>query len=317
MCVEHMHCKQLTLAIPAYNAEKYIRNCLESMCGLDDRLEIIVIDDGSTDRTADLARSFGDCVQVISKPNGGHGSGINMAIEHAGGRYFKVIDADDSIESANLKPLLDILETTEADAVVLGYRSIDITTGKVQSYSAQCKYANQVIGLEQLLEVYEEISSCCTFHGLCYRTEMYRTSKIRLSEGVYYEDQEYATLPFAFVETVLVLPIYLYLYTLGSEEQSVAFPNQVKRIKHIETVTKRILDYRKEHGPLTDAREEYFLRKLAIVAVSYFAVALVKNPDRAAGAADARRFQLWLANEAPELLARIEKKRKYVEYAIV
>lgn len=300
--------KQLTIAVPAYNAQAYIRKCLGSMAGLDGRLEVIVIDDGSTDDTAAIARSYGESVRVVSKPNGGHGSGINTAIGLASGRYFKVVDADDWIEEGSLKQLLDALERTDADAVITGYRTVNMSSGKTLEYPSQCKYAGQEIGLEALLEVYEEISSCCSFHGLCYRTEFYRQTGIRLSEGIYYEDQEYAILPFAYVETVLILPLYFYVYQVGNAAQSISFQNQVKRKDHIEQVTGKILSFRKEHGPLSPAREEYFLRKLSVVVVSYFAVGLVKNPDRATGEKDVMRYRDWLVAEAPELLDRTARK---------
>lgn len=304
--------KQLTIIVPAYNAEAYLRKCLGSMAGLDERLEIIVVDDGSTDATPAIAREFAERypedIRLISKPNGGHGSGINMGVQHAIGRYFKVVDADDWIVSENLTSLLDALEQVSADAVITGYKTINMKSGKTLSYSSECRYAGQEISLEQLLEVYEEITSCCSFHGLCYRTQMYRDSGLRLSEGIFYEDQEYATLPFAYVDKILILPFYFYMYLIGNANQSVAFHNQVKRIGHIETVTRSILVFRKKAGPLSPAREEYFLRKLTVVVVSYFAVALVKNPDKKAGMNDAERYRAWLEREEPELLRRIEKK---------
>lgn len=306
--------KQLTIAIPAYNSENFIRKCLDSMVGIDPRLEIIVIDDGSTDRTAEIANEYSslypDVVFVISKANGGHGSGINTAIKHATGRYFKVIDSDDWIVTENLIPLLDELEQTDADAIITGYNTINMVSGKVLSYSSECKYVGEVIDIEQLLEVYDGISSCCSFHGLMYRTEMYRNAEIVLSEGIFYEDQEYATLPFVRAETVLILPFFFYQYLIGNSNQSVAFHNQVKRIGHIEAVIKSILEYRKIHSPLRAGCEEYFMRKLAVVVVSYFAVALVKNPNKRQGREQAATFEKWLSQAEPELLRRTEKKRK-------
>lgn len=307
-----LNVKQLTIVIPAYNAEAYLRKCLESMAGLDERLEVIIINDGSTDGTAAVAQEFvgryPDDVRLFSKPNGGHGSGVNLAVRHAAGRYFKVVDADDWIVCENLKFFLDALEHTSVDAVITGYQTVNMKNGKILSYPSACKYSGHEISLEQLLEVYEEITSCCSFHGLCYRTQMYRVSRLQLSEGIFYEDQEYATLPFAYVDKVLILPFYFYVYQIGNANQSVAFHNQVKRIGHIETVTRRILEFRKQQGPLASSREEYFLRKLTVVVVSYFAVALVKNPDKKAGMNDAERYRAWLECEEPELLRRIDKK---------
>ena len=304
--------KQLTVAVPAYNAEAYLKDCLDSLVGADLRLEVLVVNDGSTDGTGVIAKQYADRypgqVRLINKENGGHGSGINCAIAQATGRYFKVVDADDWIVRDNLTPLLDILEQAEADAVLTGYRTINETSGKVLTYPADCRYAGQEIDLLQLLEVYEEIVSCCSFHGLFYRTQFYRDCGFQLSEGIFYEDHEYAILPFIHVDRILILPTFFYEYRIGNSGQSVAFHNQVKRIDHIEAVVRKILECRAACGPLRPDREEYVLRKLSIVVVSYFAVALVKDSDRKRGAQNARHFHQWLENYEPQLLTRISKK---------
>ena len=88
--------KLLTIAVPAYNAEQHLSKCLDSICREDilDRLQIIIINDGSSDGTSILAhhyeKRFPQSIQVIDKENGGHGSGINAAIMYASGKYFLV-----------------------------------------------------------------------------------------------------------------------------------------------------------------------------------------------------------------------------------
>ena len=155
----------LSIAVPAYNSEHYLGKCLDSMAGADARLEVIVVDDGSTDGTGVLVqeyvRRFPRHVSLISKDNGGHGSGINTAVEIATGRYFKVVDADDWIRTDQLPCLLDALERTCADAVITGYHTINEATGKVMAYPCTCRYAGQKIDLKTLLEVYDNISFCC------------------------------------------------------------------------------------------------------------------------------------------------------------
>lgn len=84
--------------------------------------------------------------------------------------------------------------------------------------------------------MYDNISSCCSFHGILYRTQFYRECGFRLSEGIFYEDHEYATLPFAHLNSILILPLFFYQYRIGTSGQSVAFHNQVKRIDQIEQV---------------------------------------------------------------------------------
>ena len=304
----------LSIAVPAYNSEHYLGKCLDSMAGADARLEVIVVDDGSTDGTGVLVqeyvRRFPRQVSLISKDNGGHGSGINTAVEIATGRYFKVVDADDWIRTDQLPCLLDALERTCADAVITGYHTINEATGKVMAYPCTCRYAGQKIDLKTLLEVYDNISFCCSFHGILYRTQFYRECGFRLSEGIFYEDHEYATLPFAHLNSILILPLFFYQYRIGTSGQSVAFHNQVKRIDQIEQVIIRILDYREQHAPLRSDRDEYLLRKLSVVVVSYFAIALVKDPDRATGRAKAQRFRELLDQYEPQLNQLVKKKYK-------
>ena len=106
--------KYLTIVIPSYNSERFILNCLNSLCiGKDELLDVIVINDGSTDRTSELAHEFAKShsfVRVVDKPNGGHGSGINKGLELAEGLYFKVLDSDDFLDKEGFIYLLDTIE---------------------------------------------------------------------------------------------------------------------------------------------------------------------------------------------------------------
>ena len=93
--------KILTVVVPTYNAEKYLRDNLESfeIPELMQDIEILIVNDGSTDHSLEIVREYAerypDTYRVITKENGGHGSGINCGIECALGTYFKVVDADD------------------------------------------------------------------------------------------------------------------------------------------------------------------------------------------------------------------------------
>ena len=100
---------KLSLIIPVYKVEQYIEKCLQSIVMQlpQDDVEIIIVDDGSTDATGTIADAYAeahpDIVEVIHKENGGHGSGVNAGLAHASGRYFKVVDSDDWLDTECLK----------------------------------------------------------------------------------------------------------------------------------------------------------------------------------------------------------------------
>ena len=119
--------KLLTLSIAAYNAEKYIRNALNSLVdeSILDALEVFVIDDGGIDSTLDIAReyerNYPHTFHAVHKENGGFGSTVNYSIANATGKYFKLLDADDWYETEGVVSLVQFLGETDDDLIVIPY----------------------------------------------------------------------------------------------------------------------------------------------------------------------------------------------------
>lgn len=113
--------KWLTVVVPSYNAEKYLKHNLDSLCLAEvlEDLEIIAVDDGSTDTTGKIideyAEKYPDTVVPVHKENGGHGSGINAGIKNATGKYFRVMDADDWADGEDLKELIKYIKNQETE----------------------------------------------------------------------------------------------------------------------------------------------------------------------------------------------------------
>ena len=84
--------KLITFAVPCYNSAAYMENCVQSLLPGGDRVEIILIDDGSKDETPAicdrLAAEHPEIIRVIHQPNGGHGEGVNQGLRHASGMYY-------------------------------------------------------------------------------------------------------------------------------------------------------------------------------------------------------------------------------------
>ena len=108
--------KQLSIIIPAYNIEKYICQCVDSILKAQevaDLVEVIIVNDGSSDNTLKIAmdyqNKYSDIVVVVDKQNGGHGSAINAGIGKATGKYIKVVDGDDWVLEEGLTELVNFI----------------------------------------------------------------------------------------------------------------------------------------------------------------------------------------------------------------
>lgn len=120
--------KLVSVIIPAYNIEDYIGRCLDSIISQTYKnLEIIVVDDGSRDRTGEILDNYAKKdrrIKVIHKENGGVSSARNKGIEVAEGDYIGFIDGDDLIEPEMYKTLVDLLEEENADIAHCGYQMV-------------------------------------------------------------------------------------------------------------------------------------------------------------------------------------------------
>lgn len=314
--------KLLTVAVPAYNAGATLRACLDSLVSSPalSCLDIVAVDDGSRDCTGDLmeayAARFPQSVRVVHQENGGHGAGINTAAGLAWGKYFKVLDADDRFVTANLPALLCAMKTASADAVVTPFSTVSPAGGLLRQFPLAGVVSGREYALADFWSAGVSARRCCVFHGLAYRADFYRSCDIALSTHTLYEDQEYATLPFRSVRRVLPLDLPLYLYTVGGADQSVSDSSQVRNLSHLEKVFWVIWEhYRVLPRTADDAVREYFRYKLGEILLSYYAAALLKNPDRKNGRVQARALRERVRERDGEL-ARFAGKRYRLALAL-
>ncbi len=307
--------KILSFIIPAYNSEVYIEKCLNSFLSEEclESIEVIVVNDGSLDRTPELVQSYVEkypgTVRLHNQENGGHGAAINTGVSLVQGKYFKVIDADDWIKTENLKVLLKMLETAEEDAVILPYHTVDMKTGMREHYGIYCKEQKLSCTLNEITENWNHYCNGTTFHGLIYNTEFYRSKKIYLTEHVFYEDHEFATIPCCLADSVLVLSkISLYEYLIGNAEQSVSFENQVKRSGHMEQVINHMLEFYYANNTRSSFSKEYFLKKLEAFVMSYYAVLCMSASERKKNRKKANQYLKAMFEKLPECKIRLCKK---------
>jgi len=228
--------KLLTVIVPAFNVEEYLPRCLESLAANADalaRLDVIVVNDGSTDGTGAAAHAFARAhplsARVLDKPNGHYGSCVNAALPLARGRYVKILDADDAAEPSGLAALVAALaeesaSRTPADCVLADYAEVDVS-GRVTRavhYGYASGTAFDAASEPRLGRDHLDV------HALSYRTDMLRTMGYRQTEGVPYTDTEWYTEPFAEVARVRYVPQVSAHYVLGREGQSMAAANYLR-----------------------------------------------------------------------------------------
>ena len=298
---------QLTVAVPAYNVESYLARGLESY--LDprfvDNLEVIVVDDGSTDGTRALAEDFAarsnGVIRVISKENGGHGSAVNAGIEHARGRYFRVIDGDDWVNADGMAELLDRLADLDCDLVVDKKREVDMTTGEERAFPlAKGVVPGRVLDFSTVLTNGDTVFQIM-IHTLTARTDYLRGIGIKLLEHTFYEDYEYVVKASVPASTICYLDVEVYQYLVGNANQSVNHDNYVRRWDDHSRVVTELLAYleRCEHDEVRAATGEklsneavYYVReKVHLIVDTHYNIALLFDEDRSRGRARAKEFR--------------------------
>jgi len=217
--------KLLTIIVPAFDMEAYLPTCLGSLliddCALFASLDVIVVNDGSTDRTGEIAHGFArrhpGVFAVIDKPNGHYGSCINAALPRAKGRFVKILDADDAFDTRSLGLFLAKLRALpeDVDAVLTDFVCVD-SRGTVLSVKRYPFEEGRDYTVEALLEKRCEMS----MHAVCYRIGLLREIGYRQTEGVSYTDTEWFYLPMAAVKRMRCFGMPLYRYCRGREGQS-------------------------------------------------------------------------------------------------
>lgn len=239
--------KLITVSIAAYNKEAYLDRCVQSLLIPSlDKVEIIIVNDGSTDRTSEIAHKYveryPDSVRVVDKPNGHQGSCVNVALSLAVGKYFKMLDADDSFETEVFQRFIRMLEQRDVDMVVSGHIILNHPAREICPQNVQ---PNRVYSMDEIDFRRMGMVECIGMHGTAYRTDIFRKHHIRLTENCPFTDAEYCYYPIPHCKTVLFFDEILYLYHTG-------VPGQESSI-----VSRPALDgiYKVTHRMLTDFNE--------------------------------------------------------------
>lgn len=239
--------KLLTLAVPTYNMEKYLARCLDSvLCENQDLLEVLVVNDGSKDRSSaighEYAAKYPNSIRVIDKENGNYGSCVNRALEEATGKYFRMLDSDDWCDTDALNRLLEQMKTCDADMVLT--ISEDRKDGKIiRRMEAPCSVQpGKIYEMDDFDGIALDYHYLFCSHIITYKTEILRTIGLKLQHGISYTDNEYVYFPMSKCTTAVYYDFPVYQYFIGREGQTTDFKVVVKSVGQIMQVLNRLLD---------------------------------------------------------------------------
>ncbi len=308
--------KILSIVVPAYNVENYLERCLSSMVienGMDD-IEVLVIDDGSKDGTASIARKYCEkypaAYYLYQKENGGHGSGINYGIRYASGKYFKIVDGDDWLDTAELPQFLEVLKKTDADVVAADYRCIQDETDIVLAEKYATPNQNQygkICSMEK-----GEIEEVIKMHSFTIRTEILKNHIPAIDEHCFYVDSEYITYPVPFVETVYFYQKFLYCYRLGRDGQSMDIVSMQKnRAQHLRVLESLLHFYEQLDGQVKEANRRYIEKCIAQIVENQFQIYISMGLEKGIFG-ELKKFDRELLEKYPRVYHAVSKKSIYL-----
>ena len=265
--------KYISFAIPCYNSEDYMSKAIESILKGGEDVEIIIVNDGSTDKTKKIGKRYADkypsIVKLVNKENGGHGDAVNAGLRYATGKYFKVVDSDDWVDEKALHKLLDLVKGfVEADAAVdmvisnYVYEKVGMQHKKVVHYRNVLPQ-NQIFRWDDIGHF--RLDQYILMHSVLYRTELLKLCQLELPKHTFYVDNIYVYYPLPHVRKMYYLDVDFYRYFIGREDQSVNEKVMISRIDQQIFVTKRMIGmYQMKMIPSKKLRR-YMLNYLAIM----------------------------------------------------
>ena len=270
--------KLLSIAVPCYNSEAYMSKCVESLLAGGADVEILIVDDGSSDKTGSIAdeyeAKYPDIVKAIHQENGGHGAAVNTGLAHASGLYFKVVDSDDWVKESAYRKILETLREAAGANPVLDMLISNFVYEKEGEKKHKVMKYHHALPKDRMF-TWDEVKhfhkgQYILMHSVIFRTKLLKECGLRLPEHTFYVDNLFVFEPLPYVKTMYYLDVNFYRYYIGREGQSVNEQIMISRIDQQICVNKMMLDYLVEKK--TDI---YKQRKMRIYMVNYLEIITV------------------------------------------
>jgi len=310
----------LTIAVPTFNMEGCLAKNLQTYRDrrLFHRLEVLCIDNASEDGSKEIMEAFcretPEIFRLVDREEDDYGAAINQAISLAKGGYFRIVDADDWVDTGELVKLVDALECCEADVVLTDYQVVnmqDHSAEKIRACERGAVYGQIYTALEAPMRTLPSI------HATTYRLSLLRDNHFFVQTGMFFVDEEYVILPYLYVRSVIYYAYDVYRYQVANPRQSTSPGNRAKYCQHRENVLRRLIGA--YHAALQSSadqdRLEYFYKRIGLGTGDHFTTLYMYSKDRKKGRALAKEWKTYLLTEAPEFWQFV-KRKAYLLYLL-
>ena len=238
----------ISVIVPVYNVRPYLEKCFDSIARQSyQNLEIILVDDGSTDGSGELCENLSKRdgrVRVIHKKNGGLGSARNAGMDAARGELLSFVDSDDWIEPGMYESLSGIMCRENAQIIACGIKRVS-ETGEVSYYQDNLKERSVYTREEALIELPKNERLSNSMCNKLFRRETIQG--LHINEQIYYEDNPFTPQCIARAERIAYTaePFYCYFERTGSISRKKFSEREFDRV----TADRMRLEFYHEHFP--------------------------------------------------------------------
>lgn len=265
--------KLLSLVIPCYNSQDYMERCIHTLLAGGADVEILIIDDGSTDSTGKIAdyyaSEYPDIIRAIHRLNGGHGEAINTGMRNAEGIYFKVVDSDDWVDIPSYRKILDVLRNLLERQCIVDMLISNFVYDKEGAKHKRTMHYQNVLPEDRIFTWDEtgkfKIGQYLLMHSIIYRTEILKSSGFMLPAHTFYVDNLFASVPLKYVQNMYYINVDFYHYYIGRQDQSVNETIMIKRIDQQIRVNQLMVDSLSLDTVYEKRLRKYLLHYLEIV----------------------------------------------------
>lgn len=233
---------KISVIIPVYNVEKYIRECVESVLNQTFKdIEIIAVNDGTKDNSIKIIEEYlsDGRLKIINKENGGLSSARNEGMKVARGEYIYFIDSDDFIEKDVLEVLYKNLESEKLDIVFSNFSFYNDKTKKEKKAKFTFPFEEKINKGYYFLYNGEEIN----VWNRLYRKEFLEKYNFKFIEGIIYEDQDFGFKTILLAENIKYIENYGYKYRVGREGSIMSSQKKEKSLKSVQILKKELKNF--------------------------------------------------------------------------